>query len=260
MDGSIKERTKGVQKIVLIAAGIFAIYFVICICMAGIGKGFSFLWLALSVLCFMAGMVLRYLSATGRELPTVARLIVLIGMATALVLILIIWVPIIRYGRQTHRTEAVDYVIVLGARINGTTVSRSLAKRLDTAYDYLMEHKDAIALVSGGQGTDEQITEAEAMKRYLMEKGLQEERIIKEEASTNTDENIAYCRALIGDQQASVAIVTNSFHLYRAVKIGKKQGLQKVYGIAAPTNKVMALNYYAREGLAVVSYKLRGRI
>ena len=93
-----------------------------------------------------------------------------------------------------------------------------------------------------------------------MEKGLQEELIIKEEASTNTDENIAYCRALIGDQQASVAIVTNSFHLYRAVKIGKKQGLQKVYGIAAPTNKVMALNYYAREGLAVVSYKLRGRI
>ena len=153
-----------------------------------------------------------------------------------------------------------QYILVLGAKVNGTVVSRALRYRLDTAMEYLEENPDTKVIVSGGRGAGEDITEAEAMKRYLVDHGVLEERIIKEEKSVNTDQNIEYSRQIIGDSGEKVVIVTNHFHVFRSVAIAEKQGLQKVSGMPAKTDRIMGLHYYVREAFAVVKYKCMGRI
>ena len=153
-----------------------------------------------------------------------------------------------------------DYMIILGAQVKGSTVSRSLRYRLDTAVDYLKDNKQTKVIVSGGQGKGEDITEAEAMFVYLVNKGVEPSRIIKEENSTNTVENIQYSRTYIDDAQKNILIVSNGFHLYRALAIGKKQGLEYSSGLAAPTDTIMRPHYYLREALAILKYKITGNI
>ena len=153
-----------------------------------------------------------------------------------------------------------DYMIILGAQVKGSTVSRSLRYRLDTAVDYLKDNKQTKVIVSGGQGKGEDITEAEAMFVYLVNKGVEPSRIIKEENSTNTVENIQYSRTYITGAPKNIVIVSNGVHLYSALAIGKKQGLEIGSGLAAPTDAIMRPHYYLREALAILKYKITGNI
>ena len=100
--------------------------------------------------------------------------------------------------------------------MQGDTPSLTLKKRLDLAYTYLTEHPNAEAVVSGGQGPDEQYTEASVMARYLIDRGIDEERILREEKASDTRENLAFSRALVeplGIDTRKVLIITSDFHL-----------------------------------------------
>lgn len=144
-----------------------------------------------------------------------------------------------------------DYIVVLGAQVRGERITKSLAKRLDAAYDYLIENENTNVICTGGQGTGEDISEAYAEKRYLMEKGIAEDRIIMEDKSTSTYENLKFTLEIIGDKDAKIAIVTNNFHVYRAVLLGKYVGFKNVEGIAGDSDNRLLLNYMVREGLAL---------
>lgn len=144
-----------------------------------------------------------------------------------------------------------DYIVVLGAQVRGERITKSLAKRLDAAYDYLIENEDTKVICTGGQGAGEDITEAYAEKCYLMEKGIAEDRIIMEDKSTSTYENLKFTLEIIGDKEAKIAIVTNNFHVYRAVLLGKYVGFKNVEGIAGDSDNRLLLNYMVREGLAL---------
>ena len=144
-----------------------------------------------------------------------------------------------------------DYIVVLGAQVRGERITKSLAKRLDAAYDYLIENEDTKVICTGGQGAGEDISEAFAEKRYLMEKGIAEDRIIMEDKSTSTYENLKFTLEIIGDKDADIAIVTNNFHVYRAVLLGKYVGFKNVDGIAGDSDNRLLLNYMVREGLAL---------
>lgn len=119
-------------------------------------------------------------------------------------------------------------VIVLGCKVNGTRPSKYLYDRCRMAADYLNENEGAVAVLSGGQGPDEGISEAECMKNTLMEMGIDESRLYLEDKSTNTRENIELSKAVIEENNLSksVLIVTNEFHEYRAKLICDKQGFQ----------------------------------
>ena len=143
-----------------------------------------------------------------------------------------------------------EYVIVLGAQVRGTRITKSLRKRLDTALDYLEEHPDANVVCSGGQGRGEDLSEAEAMKNYLMEHGIAEKRIITEDKSRTTYENLKFTQQLI-DKDAKIAIVTNNFHVHRAVHLAKTLGYQNVQGMAAPSDNHLLPNYMVREAIAL---------
>ena len=85
----------------------------------------------------------------------------------------------------------------MGCKIINKRPSLTLKGRLDAAYEYLYEHKDTVAIVSGGQGWDEETSEASVMKKYLVDKGIEEHRILMEEKAVNTDENIKFSGDII---------------------------------------------------------------
>ncbi len=122
-----------------------------------------------------------------------------------------------------------DYLIILGAAIEGETITPVLKSRLDAGVIYLQKHPDARVIVSGGQGRGEDITEAEAMRRYLIANGIDEDRILLEPNATSTMENFMLSKELIeqstGEPLTEVSYVTNSFHILRSKMLAKRNNL-----------------------------------
>lgn len=165
---------------------------------------------------------------------------------------------------QGNPAEDCQYLLVLGAGLNGAEPSRALKSRLDAAYDYMAVHPDCIAIVSGGQNEDELIPESEAMEKYLLDKGIAPSRIWQEDKSTSTRENFLFSLELIrqktGQTPTELNVVSNEFHLYRVGKIAESLELT-VHGIPAETpNPLLLLSCSLREILAVWYYQLRWSI
>nr|WP_306472394.1 YdcF family protein [Bacillus toyonensis] len=165
---------------------------------------------------------------------------------------------IYKHGHM-HATYDADYIIVLGSKVNGTKPSYSLQYLIDKAAEYLKSHEKTIAIVSGGQGKGEDISEALAMKDGLIKQNIAEGRIIMEDKSTSTDENITFSKPLIPDNMKKGMIVTNDFHMFRAKKIAAKQGLQ-LEGLPAKTPKPIIIPSNVREYLAITQYWFMNRI
>ncbi len=147
-----------------------------------------------------------------------------------------------------------DYVIVLGAQVRGTRITESLLRRLKAAEKYLLRFKEAKVIVSGGRGPGEDISEAEAMAQWLEKKGIEPERIIKEDRSVSTRENLKFSRKYLRQKDGSVLIVTNGFHLYRASLIARSEGYMDVELLPASVNPVFFLNYMVREFFALIPF------
>jgi uncharacterized SAM-binding protein YcdF (DUF218 family) len=161
----------------------------------------------------------------------------------------------IREHSDTNVPKHADYLIILGARVKGEVPSLALQYRIDAAANYMKINQETIAIASGGQGTGEEITEAEAIKRGLLAHGISSNRILLEDKSTDTVENIRFSKKLIPQHLKTGLIVTNDFHLYRAKSIAKDQGLS-LKGIPAETPTVAIPKSYAREYLAITKYYL----
>ena len=180
-------------------------------------------------------------------------------LAAGVVLFVVAEGCIFAHYRDKGRPD-LDYIIVLGAQMKEHGPSRVLQMRLDTAYDYLVENPDTKAIVSGGQGSDEHISEAQGMYDYLVGRGIAPERIIREDQSRNTSQNINYSSAFLDKEKDSVGIVTNNFHIFRATHIAKKSGYKQVCGLAAPSEWMLLGNNMLREFAGVVKDFLVGNI
>ncbi len=149
-----------------------------------------------------------------------------------------------------------DAVIVLGCGLDGDQPSQTLADRLDSTLTLLTHLPDDVpVVVSGGQGADEAVSEAQAMETYLTERGVPQERILKEERATSTQENLRYSVTLLEDYgypHQSVTLVTSGFHMCRASFLANRAGLQIVYCYSAPLADYLKPTYYLREYVAFV--------
>ena len=163
---------------------------------------------------------------------------------------------IARSARGTEQLDA-DYLIVLGCKVNGSVPSRMLRQRLDAAADYLNACPDTQVIVSGGQGYNETMTEAACMARELTARGIDPQRIILEDKATSTMENLRFSMELM-DEGASVAIVSNEFHLYRADQMAQSLGLNAALIPASTEYPILLTSYTLREILAVWKYHLFG--
>ncbi len=144
------------------------------------------------------------------------------GILILMVLVLIIGVVPLTYNMVKYANHKADdgakTVIVLGCKVKGTQPSKYLYDRCAKAGEYLKENEDAVAVLSGGQGPDEGISEAECMKNVLTKMGIDENRLFMEDKSTSTKENIEFSKKIIENENLdkNVLVVTNEFHEYRA--------------------------------------------
>ena len=215
----------------------------------------------MALLCWgVAALILLFLLCRKKHLRRL-RIVLIVLLCICVGALAVLEIPIVR-NAHTDAGEA-EYLIVLGAGVNGSVPSLSLTDRLQAAKQYLDAHPNATAIVSGGQGDGENISEAEAMRRWLENAGIPPERIWMEPRATTTEENIAYSLNLIrqhGDGVASIAIVSSEYHLYRAKCIARAQGVEAI-GVAGKTSyPVLRLNYFLREAFAVAYLRILGRI
>lgn len=155
--------------------------------------------------------------------------------------------------------ESPRTVMVLGCQVRGENPSLMLQGRLDAAYDYISEHDDAVVIVCGGKGSDESATEAAVMKRYLVDRGIDAQRIYEENQSVKTSENIAFGAELIKENGLSsdVLMVTDWYHQLRANRMATQHGLQ-VTAKSSFTNIFLVEPMFYREVCAVVKFLIVG--
>ena len=190
----------------------------------GFGSYFFLIWGVIAAFCAAWGWILTHKSVQER-IPRWIRM-TFCGLVAAGVLLLLILEGMI-FGQFGAKAEAgADYVIILGAQWKTTGPSYVLQKRLDKAIEYLNANPETKVIVSGGQGYNEPVSEAEGMKGYLADAGI--------------------------DPEDSVVVVTNNFHMFRALAIAKKQGYLHVEGLSAGTYPLTVPNNLLREAFGIV--------
>ena len=188
---------------------------------------------------------------TSRGIPKLIKYIIVFFICAELLLIGFIAV----YGQNDNVDYSEDVVIVLGAGIRGDKVTLPLKMRLDNAIEYHRNNPDAFILVTGGQGFQETVTEASAMEKYLLENGVQKDIIIKEEKATSTRENMRFSKEILDerfDDEYDIVVITNNFHIYRAVSTAKREGFENIHHKHAGLEWYNLASCYLRESLAVM--------
>ena len=233
------------------------------------------LFLLLAVLCFtaypgvrfsgylslcLAGLCLAFLAigrwAESSHTGVIVRRVLLLLLAAGLLLFAAVEGLLLSKGHQENDALPADAVIVLGAGVNGETPSLILRSRVTKAAEYLRAHPETPAILSGGQGPGEEISEAECMRRELTRQGIPESRLHLEEKSTSTAENFACSRELLRELDldpatARIAVITSDFHVFRACMIARRAGLT-TFSVPARTDWVLLnANYYVREFFAL---------
>lgn len=223
------------------------------------GTGFFVIWLALALFCFAFCYLLRRKKHLLTRLPLWFRRLFMILAASGAGLFIFVEGCII--GQFWSKAPAeLDYLIVLGAQMKDTGPSRVLQMRLDAAYEYLLENENTRAVLSGGQGPDESVSEAQGMYDYLISRGISSERLILEDRSTNTHQNLTFSGDHLDKAGDKVGIVTNNFHIFRAKGIARKAGYVSIYGIAARSEAALQVNNMTREFFGIVKDFLVGNL
>lgn len=159
----------------------------------------------------------------------------------------------IKLAENEETISNADFLVVLGARLYGDYPSPALRERLDSALVYLNNNSSTRVIVTGGKGADELIPEALAMRDYLVAGGIDQSRIIMEDKSTSTFENLALTKELIsslGEVDPTIVIVSNKFHLFRARLLARRVGIEPGL-LGAEIPPTIVLSSYLREYLAV---------
>ena len=225
--------------------------------------GYSFS--ALVCICLI-GLILFYtvMPMVGQKFPALAGIVTRIFTVFLMLGLLVVGITeaVLIHASFGDPKEQVEYMVVLGAKVNADGPSVSLWDRICGAYEYLEEHPDVIAVVSGGQGTDEPITEAECMYRELVNLGIDPKRILREEEATSTWENFKFSLDLIeektGTRPRKLGVLSSEYHLFRASLFAKACGVEFV-GIPAKTSRPsQAINHFMREVAGVWHYILLG--
>ena len=241
------------QRIIAIflsVLGIASILYCLGISLCGFGTFFFLIWAVIGIaLLGLSYLLLKpilwfalplWIKIAGGSIVCIG--IIVLGIVEGLIL------------SQFHAkpTEPAQYCIILGAQWKKSGPSRVLKYRLDKAVEYLEINPEVKVIVSGGQGYNEPIAEADGMCAYLENAGISKERIIVENQSSNTYENLIFSEQFLDKTEDQVVIVTNNFHMYRAMKIAQKQGYEKVQGLAAKSVIGFLPNNLFREFVGVM--------
>lgn len=193
-------------------------------------------------------------SGAGKAAVIAAAAFICAGVVTAAVLSVMMI-------REMHDapSDSNTTVVVLGCKVRDNGPSLMLARRLDAACSYLTGHPDVKVVVSGGQGKDEVVSEAECMRDYLVRRGIDSGRIYMEDKSVDTNENLRFSKEVIEKNglPEQITLVTDGFHQLRADILAEKLGI-RAYNISAATPAYLLPTYWVREWFGLIYYKILG--
>lgn len=241
---------------IYIILGILSVlYFIACFLCFGFVINFSSFFLFIGAIFIVIGFLKPKLKVDilkgrfGNILSLFRVLIIIFLISFAAIESMII------YNSFEKANEKADFVVILGAAVRGKTMTLALYQRMEKGLEYLNKYPNMKVVVSGGKGPGEDIPEAQAMKKFLLEHGISDKNIIVEDKSKNTMQNLKNTKSILeklyGKQNFKIALVTSNFHIFRAKMLAKRAGF-KVYGVPAPINKSIILNSYVREYFAVI--------
>lgn len=221
---------------------------------ARFGLDMHWIWLVVGGALLIAGLICRW-----NGLPRWVR-IAWRGLFCAGIVLVIALECCVISGMNAVPPAGMDYLIVLGAKVEADgQPSKALKRRIDAAAEYLMENPETLVIASGGMGTDEVIPEAHCIRNELIKLGIDENRILVEDKSTTTSENMAFSMTLM-EEGAAVGVVTNNYHVYRAVLLAKHAGMENVHGLAADYTGYTLLHYMMRDGACLIEDWRRGNL
>ena len=245
------------------SAGFFALailcilYYFGVLTSGGAHTSIIWIWPVGAVFFSLVGVLFYTLGRIPTEhLPCAAALIIIVGMFASFLCFEA--AVIIEANKGTP--DGLECIVVLGAGVKGERPSRALACRINTAIEYLERNPDTVAVLSGGMGYGESITEAECMRREMTARGIDESRLIIEDESRDTSENVRNTLAIIGDKYNSIGVVTNNFHVYRAIRLMRSSTDVDVYGISAPFPSPLIVHFAVREYVGMCHDTLMGNI
>lgn len=247
-----EKKSKGNPYIIM---GILSVtYFILTLVILG-GITFAEFYLVVGIILILLGCGKKYTKKGYLILaPGKVKNIIMGIIAFGILTFVVLETVIIASAIPTKKTDS-DYLVVLGAGLRGEIPSLTLVQRLDRSLEYIKNNPNIKIVVSGGKGPGETITEAEAMKRYLIKNGVNEERIIKEDKSTNTSENLKFTAKILKEmnktESLKITIVTSDFHVFRAKFLAARHGF-KADGYGVISKLILMPTYYVREYFAVV--------
>lgn len=247
---------KKISKILLIIIGaiIFLIY--ACPLLAGIlnlGNAFG---MGVGAVLILIGIFLEKLLKLSKVIISVFCIIAIVGT-----LLFSTTMYSIVDATKVAQEEQQGTLIVLGCKVRGEVPSLQLYKRALAGVDYLNAHPNEVAVLCGGQGSDENISEAECIKRIMLDNGISENRLYIEDKSTSTEENIKFAKEIIEENEleSNVVIATSDYHCYRARLIAEKYGLF-ANSIPAFADRFSRPTFYTREVFGVWLLKIKGAV
>lgn len=244
----VKKLRKVLKYIYWLTGAAFIAYYFVIGYASRFGLDMSWMWPLGGTILLLAG----FACLTDR-IPQWMRYVWRGLLCAGIVLVLVLECFVVS-GMFRQGPDGLDYIIVLGARVeNDGSPSPALRRRLNRTLEYLEENPETIVIASGGQGSDEVITEAECIRNELVAAGIEEKRILTESRSTKTSENLVFSKELMTSPDAEVGLVTNNFHVFRAVKLAEKAGLTNVHGVAAKYTGYTLLHYMIREAACTIA-------
>ena len=257
-NGKKKGKKKIMPLIILCILGTVSILYGITIMLANSGSKFFLCWIAGGLFLIMLGFLYYrgIIDSMHKPVKIIFSVIFMIGM-----IYVIATQCMVISGFRRSEVRDLDYVIVLGSQVKPTGPAVVTRYRLDKAYEYAVSNPDTIIIVSGGQGSNEPASEASVMKDYLVARGIDESRILMEDKSTNTSENLLFSSRLYPELAgSSVGIISSDFHIFRALSIAKKCGYSEVYGIPARSVRLYLPNNMIRESVGILKDFLLGNL
>ena len=266
MNNLLKESIKKANyliNVLFFSLGIACIlYFILFTSALGYFNLFSIIWVFAGILFFVIAKygktLLIKINKKNRAIKIITSIFILI-----IVLSFVIVEIFVIYNAKSRNYQNADYLIILGAgldRRNPSYPSVTLARRIRVAINYSRNNPDVMIIVSGGTGRNNEHSEAEIMSRVLLRNNIDSERIIIEDRSSNTLENLSFSSDLIENLDKKVVIVSCDFHLFRARLIANKIGFTNIGTLASRTKRVLLPHYYVREYFAIIKELFVGNI
>ena len=220
------------------------------------GSKFFIVWYITAAIFVLAALVHNSGSFSGVHKGIRITVMALIFVAVAWILVTQILVVSAFFQKPP---KGLDYILVLGSQVTDSGPAPITKFRLDSAYDYLMENEDTKVIVSGGMAGSESRSEGSVMKDYLLQRGIAPDRILSEEESRNTTENIKLSSRYFDKENDEIGIVTNNFHIYRAMKLAKATDAADFYGIKVATSLISFPHYMLREYFGIIVSFVTGK-